>query len=160
MAFEDVLQDGRRTQHERHDEAVHKAELVRHRRRHVDHVVGTEMQAIGKRHQIRQHRVRGVHHAFRLAGRAAGVEQLDYIIGSELPRAGDGGFFALRRRKQRPECSIAVAADYKDMAQSWKFGPQARRHAGIVETSESCRHDKNLSLGEPQHETEVRARER
>ena len=49
LGLENVLQHCRGTQHYRHDQPVHEAELVSHRRGHMNDVLGSEMQALRKR---------------------------------------------------------------------------------------------------------------
>ena len=78
-------------------EAIHEAELVGHRRRHVDTSFGRNMQALGERDEVGEHRVGGVQHALRLARRAGGVG-----IGSA--RRGE------RRRVLRSPSSASVTS--------------------------------------------------
>ena len=155
LGDEDVLQDRGGAEHDRQDEPVHEAELVRHGRGHVDDIVGTEMKPLGEGHEVREHRVRAVHHPFRLSGRAAGIEELDHLVGLDAPRAEGVAFRLAARLQQALEGVLGAAPDDEDMAQRRKALADGLRHGGIVDVAKPRRHHQHLGLGKAEHEAEL-----
>ncbi len=57
LGHENVLEDGRRAKHDGEHQAVHEAELVGHRRRHVNDRIGRQAEPLGEGAEVGEHGV-------------------------------------------------------------------------------------------------------
>jgi len=150
LGVPDILKHVGRAQPQCHHEAVHEAGLVRHRRGHQDDVVAIELEPFRVRDDVGEECVGGVHRAFRLAGRAGGIDDLhdlvrigaDEIIGSILVQ------------EQVGEVRLPFPADDADVAQRRQIGAQGDGHSRMVEAAEDSWYHQQLTLGESEHETQ------
>ena len=151
-----ILQHRAGLQQDGHDEPIHEAGLVRHGRGHQDHVVGTQVQALGIRHDIGHHRVGRVHHALGLARGARGVDELGHIVWAGAVRRenglGIGLLFPFGVTEQGVKAVGAAAADHHHMFQVRQTGLQRGDHLLKVKTPEALGRNHHLGLAMLQHE--------